>query len=220
MIADAPFADLDAYAALPRVGGLWLSPDGRRLVVGVAGLDKEKTRYTTALWEVDPAGERPARRLTRSAKGESAAAFTPAGDLLFTSARPGPDDEDGEEPRAALWRQPAAGGDARVVANPPGGVHAVVVSRSGTLVLGSPLLPGSADPESDQANRKARQEAGVSAILHEEYPVRYWDHDLGPDRDRLLTAELGAGEEPGEEPGDEPLSLRDLTGHAGRALGL
>src|SRR4051812_36627270 len=121
MVIDAPFsyADLDAYVALPRVAGLWLSPDGRRLVVGVATADRKKNRYATALWEVDPDGTRPARRLTRSAKGETAAAFTPAGDLLFTSARPDPEDDSGEDPTNALWLQPAGGGDARVVAAPP-----------------------------------------------------------------------------------------------------
>ena len=79
MIADSapgePFLDLDAYVALPRVSGLRLSPDGRRLVVGVGMPDRTTTRYVTSLWEVDPDGDRPARRLTRSGKGESAAAF-------------------------------------------------------------------------------------------------------------------------------------------------
>ena len=155
MIADArpqdqptdPFTDLDVYVTLPRVAGLWLSPDGGRLVVAVATPDRENTRYSSALWEVDPAGRRPARRLTRSGKGEAAAAFTPYGDLLFTSARPEPDGEPDEDPRPALWLQPAAGGDARVVAKLPGGVHGVVVSASGTVVLGSPTssrCPGSA----------------------------------------------------------------------------
>ena len=203
-----PFADLDAYVRLPRLGGLWLSPDGRRLVVAVATPDRKNTRYTTALWEVDPDGERPARRLTRSGKGESAAAFTPSGDLLFTSARPGPDGDDDEEPRAALWLQPAGGGDARVIANPPGGVHGVVVSATGTLVAGSALLPSSADPTADKDARKQRKDTGTAAILHEEYPIRFWGHDIGPDRPRLLSAALG----------DEDLELRDLTGHAGRAL--
>ena len=85
-----PFFDLYAYVHLPRLGGLWLSPDGRRLVVGVATPNRKNTRYSTALWEVDPDGQRPARRLTRSAEGEAAAAFTPGGDLLFTSTRPVP----------------------------------------------------------------------------------------------------------------------------------
>lgn len=206
-----PFSDLDDYAGLPRVAGLWLSPDGGRLVVGVATPDREKTRYTTALWEVDPAGTRQARRLTRSAQGESGAAFTPSGDLLFVSARPEPDGEAGQ---AALWLQPAGGGDALVVASPPGGVRGAVVSASGAVVVGSPMMPSATDPDSDKEIRTSRKDSAVSAILHEEYPVRYWDHDLGPDRTRLLVSEITGDVASGEA----RLDLRDITGHAGRAL--
>ncbi|MGK5684124.1 S9 family peptidase [Actinoplanes sp. URMC 104] len=207
MTVDA-FADLDAYVRVPRLAGLWLSPDGRRLVVGVGTPDRENSRYATALWEVDPAGERPARRLTRSDKGEAAAAFTPDGDLLFTSARPVPDGADDDDKQAALWLQPAAGGDARVLAKLPGGLHGVRVSASGTLVAGSSMLPSAADVDAEKELRRRRKEAGVSAILHEQYPVRHWDHDLGPDRPRLLTGVVEG----------EQLELRDLTGAAGHAL--
>jgi dipeptidyl aminopeptidase/acylaminoacyl peptidase len=203
------FDDLGAYVRIPRVGGLWLSPDGGRLVVGVATPDRENSRYVTALWEVDPAGVRPARRLTRSVKGESAAAFTPSGDLLFTSARPDPDADDDADPVAALWRQPAAGGDAEVIGALPGGVSGVVVSASGTVVAASAMLPAATGPDADRDIRRQRTDAGVSAILHEEYPVRFWDHDLGPDRARLLAAPLDT---------DAALDWTDLTGHAGRAL--
>jgi dipeptidyl aminopeptidase/acylaminoacyl peptidase len=210
------FSDLDAYVGLPRVGGLWLSPDGRRLVVGVATPDRRGTRYVTGLWEVDPEGRRPARRLTRSAKGESEAAFTPSGDLLFVSARPEPDAEgDDEERKASLWLLPAGGGEPRVVASMPGGVRGVVVARdAGTVALGSAMMPSASDAESDREIRKRRKEAKVTAILHEEYPVRFWDHDLGPDRTRLLVA--GAPED--LTSGDARLDLRDVTGHAGRAV--
>ncbi|RZU51649.1 dipeptidyl aminopeptidase/acylaminoacyl peptidase [Krasilnikovia cinnamomea] len=211
--ADA-FSDLDAYVGLPRVGGLWLAPDGRRLVVGVATPDRTKTRYTTALWEVDPGGERPARRLTRSGHGESAAAFTPSGDLLFTSARPEPDGGTDQEPGTALWLQPAGGGDARVVASPPGGVRGVVVSETGTVVLGSAMLPSSTDAAADKKARAKRKEAGVAAILHEQYAVRHWDHDLGPDQTRLFAAELTED----VTLADARLEPRDLTGHVGPAL--
>jgi dipeptidyl aminopeptidase/acylaminoacyl peptidase len=201
-----PFSDLDAYVSLPRLGALVLSPDGRRLVVGVATLDHKKTRYTTALWEVDPDGERPARRLTRSSAGESEAAFTPSGDLLFVSKRPEPD-ENADDATAALWLQPANGGDARVVASPPGGVRGVVVAgKAGTVVLGSPMMPSATDVLSDKEIRTKRKDGAVSAILHERFPVRYWDHDLGPDRTRLLVS------------GDQP-ALRDITGHVGGAVG-
>jgi len=209
-----PFSDLDAYIRLPRVQGLWLSPDGRRLVVAVATPDRKMARYTTALWEVDPEGARPARRLTRSSQGESVAAFTPAGDLLFTSARPELDGEADKEPKTALWLQPFGGGDARVVVSPSGGVRGVEVSKAGVVVLGSPMMPSANDAAGDDEIRAKRKDAAVSAILHEEYPVRYWDHDLGPDRTRMLVADLA------EEVtfGDAQLGLRDITGHVGRAL--
>src|SRR4051812_1864908 len=91
---DDPFADLDTWVALPRVAGLWLSPDGRRLVVGVSTPDSKKTTFVPALWELDPLGERPARRLTRGDYGATDVAFTPDGDLLFVSSRPGQDTDD------------------------------------------------------------------------------------------------------------------------------
>ncbi|MFI6074230.1 prolyl oligopeptidase family serine peptidase [Actinoplanes sp. NPDC051343] len=206
------FFDLDAYVRLPRVGGLWMSPDGRRLVVGVATPDGKNTRYRTALWEVDPGGKRPARRLTRSSKGEAAAAFTPGGDLLFLSSRPGPEGDEDDDSPAALWLQPVGGGDSRVIAAPAGGFGGVVVGRDGTLVASSGLLPAAADADADKELRKERKEAGVSAMLHEGGPVRYWDHDLGPARARLLGGRLGAD--------DDELELRDLTGPVGGALGV
>ena len=103
------FADLDAYLALPRVTGLALSPDGRRLVTTVATLSPDATKHVTALWEVDPAGERPARRLTRSRAGESAPGFACDGTLLFTSSRPDAEDEaDDHDAPAAPHRRGAA----------------------------------------------------------------------------------------------------------------
>ena len=71
-----PFHDLAAFVALPRCAGLALSPDGTRLVTGVATPDAEGTRYRTALWEVDPTGVAAARRLTRGDPGERDAVFT------------------------------------------------------------------------------------------------------------------------------------------------
>ena len=118
-----------------------------------------------------------------------------------------------DEPVSALWRLPARGGEAGVLATRPGGVGGVVVARdSGTIVVSSDTLPGSATAEDDQRRRKARKDNKVSAILHETYPVRFWDHDLGPDTPRLMI-----GDAPAE--GVETIDLRDLTGHVGTALG-
>lgn len=199
--------DLDWYVGLPRVSGLCLSSDGTRLAAAVATPDAANSRYVTALWEVDPRGTRPARRLTRSVEGESGAVFTPFGDLLYVSKRPIAGQK---SDAAALWLQPSDGGDARVVAAPVGGVRGVVVSESGRVVFGSAMLPSATGVANDRELRELRGDAGFSGILHEEFPIRYWDHDLGPDRTRLLAVDLTD-----DESLPEP---RDLTRHVGRAL--
>jgi dipeptidyl aminopeptidase/acylaminoacyl peptidase len=204
-----PFHDLDAYIALPRLAGLAVAPDGSRLVTTVAALSPDKTKYTTSVWEMDPSGERAAKRLTRSSKGEAGVAFLPDGDLLFTSSRPDPDDSDDDEV-PMLWLLPAGGGEARVVAKRPGGVGGPVVARdAGTIVVSSSTFPSAETAEDDEAKRKERKENKVSAILHERFPVRRWDRDLGPDQPRLLVGSLGA---------DGAVDLRDVTPDAGHAL--
>ena len=195
-----PFIDLDAFQQLPRTIGLVASRDGRRLVAVVSALDPDGNRFASSLWEVDPAGARPAHRLTHSKKGESSPAFTDAGDLLFCSARPDPQATD-EEATTALWLLPAAGGESRVVATRPGGVSGPV-ARGDRVLLTSDTLPSSTDD--DGARRKARTDAKVTAILHSGYPVRSWDTDLGPAQTRLLVGPHDA--------------LVDLTPVPGRAL--
>ncbi|MGW8566957.1 prolyl oligopeptidase family serine peptidase [Isoptericola sp. NPDC055881] len=209
--ASTPFHDLDHYLELPRVAGLALSPDGSRLVTTVQTLDAKRTGWTTAVWEVDPAGAAPARRLTRSRKGESSAVFAASGDVLFTSARPDPAAEkDDDEPKSALWLLPAGGGEARVVATAPGGVSGVLAARAADVVsVAAPLLPAAADLPEDEKLRGERTDRKLSAILHVGYPVRHWDSDLGPDAVRWFAAPLTADE--------ARLDLRQLTG-PGRQL--
>ena len=43
--------------------------------------------------------------------------------------------------------------------------------------------------EDDARLRQERKDAGITAILHESAPVRYWDHDLGPDQPRLFAVD-------------------------------
>ena len=105
--------DLQAFQNLPRLAGLAVSPDGARLVTTVATPDPDRTRFRTALWEIDPVGARPARRLTRGA-GEAAPAFLPDGDLLFTSARPDPDRKEPDRGRPRRAVAAAATGEAHV----------------------------------------------------------------------------------------------------------
>ncbi|WP_404434459.1 prolyl oligopeptidase family serine peptidase [Microbacterium lacus] len=191
-----PFDSLPDYLALPRIEGLALSPDGRRVVLTVATLKKDGTGFDRSLWAV-PAdgsdGSGGATRLTRSAKGESAPAFTAAGDVLFVSARPDSDAET-EEEAGQLWILPATGGDARAVTRLAGGVSqiAAVAEASARLVITADLLPSATTLEDEAHLRAARTKKKVSAILHESYPVRYWDHDLGPAEPHLLSLDLDA----------------------------
>ena len=209
--------ELPEYVRLKRVNGLRLSPDGTRLVAAVSGIGHDAKSFHSALWEIDArpeteGGSAP-RRLTRGAKGESSAGFLPDGSVLFTSARPDPEAEPEEKPKASLWLLPADGGEARQVASRPGGIGSFTVARdSGLIAFSSATLPASRDEEEDAEARKARAEAGISAILHESLPVRYWDSDIGPDHPRFFTA---------EPPADSEARLgriRDLTPDAGKAL--
>ena len=197
-MADTPFSALDEYIALPRVEALALSPDGTRAVLTVATLKKDATAYERSLWSIPTDGPGAPARLTRSAKGESSAAFTANGDILFVSARPDADAEDDED-SSQLWLLPAAGGEARPVTRLAGGVSAIaaVAAASDRVVVSAELLPGSdAHPadtvEAEAALRALRKKKKVSAILHETYPVRFWDHDLGPAEPHLLALDLSA----------------------------
>ncbi|WP_111720408.1 prolyl oligopeptidase family serine peptidase [Homoserinimonas sp. OAct 916] len=208
----APFASLNSYIAVPRVEGLALSPDGTRVVLTVATLNRERNAYERALWQVSADGSGTPVRLTRSAKGESGAGFTGSGDVLFVSARPDATEKN-EDGAAQLWLLPAAGGEARPITRLVGGVTqlAATATESDTIAITADLVPsasagqrsegqrsegpGPEDLETDAAIRTKRTDKKITAILHESYPVRYWDHDLGPATPHLFALELSALEE-------------------------
>ncbi len=219
------FNDLHEYAWAPRVGSLRLSPDGSWLALVVQTVGDTPAKYLTSIWRVgtEP-GSRPVR-LTRGAEGEGGPEFLPDGSLVFVSRRPdaaaaaGPDTPAAKDSKTALWLLPAGGGEARRIAAPGGGVEAVAVARdAGTLVYSAPTFRGTAVGDEDAAMRKARKDAGVSAILHESGRLRYWDHDLSPEQLRLLAADVPAPAGPGEEADAGLAKPRDLTSDPGRAL--
>ncbi|WP_344936121.1 S9 family peptidase [Sphaerisporangium flaviroseum] len=190
---------------MPRLLSLRLSPDGSRLVSVVQSLNPDGKSYGTSIWDVpiEPGGE--PHRLTRSAKGESGVEFAPNGDLLFVSQRPDPAVKDQpEDEMPGLWTLPARGGEAYRLVDRPGGIGGLQVGGD-TVVFHADVLDGEAATEADR--RKSRKDAGISAILHEGYPIRFWDRDLGPGRPRLFAAGLPGLTEP-----------RDLTPDPGGAL--
>ena len=231
------FRELGDYVAIPRVNALRLAPDGSWLAAAVQTLNPDGKGYSGSIWRIDTE-QAPPVRLTRSAEGESSPQFLPDGSVLFVSKRPGPPagqrngqpdgEAAGDEP--ALWLLPAAGGEARRIAAPTGGVAAVAAARqAGAFLLATAMFPGAAGAEQDAKRRTARKDAGVSAILHEAGIVRYWDHDLGPDAPHLMAGRAPDATEPAEaaragegadagQAGGQPGELRDLTPDPGRSL--
>ncbi|MDR0436355.1 MAG: prolyl oligopeptidase family serine peptidase [Propionibacteriaceae bacterium] len=227
-MSTTPFHDIDAYVKYPRIAAMASAPDGSRLVVAVQTPDPKTSKYVSALWEIDPEGKRKARRLTRSMKGEGSPVFTAGGDLLFVSARPSAEPGAVEE-TPALWLLPKDGGEARVIASRPNGIGAVMAAaQADTVVAVSAVNPNAKDLADDDRIAKARKETAVAAILHTSYPIRHWDHDLGPALPHYLKldkqcccqcssdAEPTAPAKPVIEP--ELAKLTDLTPGIGAGL--
>ena len=205
---------IDEMLRLPRLSSLKLSPDGSRLVVAVGGVAPDGTKMTTSLWQVDPADVVPPRRLTRSVEGEGAGvAFLPDGALLFESMRPDPDAKpDPQKKVNALWALPAGGGEARLLAAPEGGVCGISTARAAaTIVFGANIQRGARDFEGDAERTKARKDAAVEALLFEDYPIRHWDHYLGPRHRRLYAATVPEGEERIDRPVDLEVDVTGFT---------
>lgn len=170
-----PFKSLDDFIAIPRVNSL-ASKNGR-LIASTAELAEKKDSWKSHLNEFD--GDR-SRRITRSPKGESLMAIGERGELYFTSGRK---DDEADDGVTSIWMLPPSG-EARVVIRRAGGINSITPA-GGRLYITAPLLPGSKDAKHNDETLKTRKERGMSGILYENFPVRFWDHDLGPARDAL-----------------------------------
>src|SRR5699024_11817331 len=106
------------FLRIPRLAAIAAGPEGR-VVAAIQEADENGSKLVSSLWELEPEGRSPARRLTFCEQGESAARLAPDGSLLFSSARPDPEGV-AEEDESAIWRLPATG-EGRVVASDEGG---------------------------------------------------------------------------------------------------
>ncbi len=211
----SPWFDLETYVTTPRLAGLTLSHDGSTLMASVQGPDVDKTAYVTSLWSVDTTGERRAVRKTRSLKGEAASAFLRDGSLVFTSKRDIPNEGDApKDSTTALWCLPADGGEAYVLARRDGGWGSVLTNAANDdVLLGVLMFDGVDGDEADAEKRESRSKRKVTAILHDGYPVRYWDHDLGAEHLRIRRARVV-----GEVDDHSLADSADVTGDVGDAI--
>ena len=174
------FSSLDDFVSTPRITGMQTRHG--RTVATVATISKKLDAYAGSLVEV---GAEP-RTLTRALKGDTLTAIGERGEIYFTSKRT--DDRAENEEEQALWMLPPHG-EARVILRRPGGISSLV-SAGGKLFIIAPTLQSAKTEDDNSAVSKERRDRGVTAILHEAFPVRYWDHDLGPAYPRLYSAEL------------------------------
>ena len=176
------FSDPEALLRLPRLASVAALPGGR-VLAAIQEADEHGAKTPSALWELDPAGTEPARRLTRSEKGESGPRPGPDGTVLFTSSRPDPDGASFED-RPGIWRLPASG-EPELVAAAPGGLELLAVAGDGTMLAATSVLPGGT-LEDDEERRTARKDAKRTTIWHTGMPIRQWDHEIGDQERHLL----------------------------------
>lgn len=200
------FSDPEALLRLPRLAAVTALPGGR-VIAAIQQADEHGARTPSALWELDPDGTEPARRLTRSDTGESGPRPGHDGSVLFTSSRPDPEG-DAFEDASAIWRLPASG-EAELVAAAPGGLSLLAVADDGTLLAATEVLPGGT-LEDDEERRSARKDAKRTTIWHTGMPIRQWDHEIG-DQERHLVLVSPAGELTDLTPGVGTVALTSAS---------
>ena len=107
----------------------------------------------------------------------------PTGRCCSSRARPDPDAKpDPDKKVNALWALPPDGGEARLLAAPEGGVCGIATARGAHAIVFGAEGPARrrATSRVTPSATKARKDAGVEALLFEDYPIRHWDHYLGP----------------------------------------
>jgi dipeptidyl aminopeptidase/acylaminoacyl peptidase len=132
--------------------------------------------------------------LTRGNASVGGAVLLEDGTTLFTSKRVGEDGSEADD--AQLWALPPRG-EAREIAARPGGFGSIEVVEDADGVPGARRLLVELEVHSQAADEaehaelsKARKDAKVTAALHDDFPTRFWNHDLGPTRPVLAVADL------------------------------
>ena len=200
------FSDVEGLLRLPRLASLAALPGGR-VVAAIQEADEHGARIPSALWELDPTGTEPARRLTRSEKGEGGPRPGPDGSVLFISARPDPDGGSFED-KPGICRLPASG-EAELVAAAPGGLELLAVADDGTMLAATRVLPGGTLAD-DAERRSARKDAKRTTIWHTGMPIRQWDHEIG-DQERHLLLVSPAGKLDDLTPGAGTVALTSAS---------
>lgn len=187
--ASPRFDDIPSFVTAPRIVGIATSPTGC-IVATLRSFDADSHEFVDQLVALERPGRHAqarwalvARPLTHADRSSSLLAVGVRGEVYFQRKDP-----DEEERGAALWML-APQGEARVVARHRGGFEQVVATGARLFaVMGT--MPGASGPAQSDEHVKRRRDSKVSAVLHEDYPIRSWNRDLGPQRPALYAAPL------------------------------
>lgn len=160
-----------------------LANESGRVIARYSFPNAEGNAYLTHL--ADISGEKP-RRITRGDQSVGPVALSEDGTIFFAAKRSGEDGKDAESP--SLWALPD-NGEARKLADHDGGFSRLEI-RGETLVAQFPVHTWASNETEHQEFSRERTDGKVSGILHSGFPLRYWDHDLGPAHETLAVADL------------------------------
>lgn len=185
----------EQLVTVPRLAGLVVHRDGPVLALRQE-LSSDGKRYVTHPWAV-PRDSAPVQ-LTHGDHGVQEVRPAASGAVWFTSERPVAGDED---KRTRLWLLPEHG-EARMVLDAPEGISSLELGGD-RLFFVSGLYPAARGAQDEFARNREihdrRDETGVSGILYDSAPFRYWDHDLPAADDALWfldTAAVAEGADP------------------------
>lgn len=174
------FNSIPAFVRTSRIVSLSADRVSGRVLETRRTINEAGTEFVDQLVEVNPD---VSRALTHGIKSASLLAIGQRGEVYFSR-----EDATDEEKGSALWMLPPTG-EAREILRHREGIDSLAVTRS-SLVLTLPLMPGTSTLEESNTAAKKRADARISGVLHERFPVRAWDHDLGPSEPHLYTAPL------------------------------
>ena len=189
-LSEPTFADIASFVRAPRLSGLAASRSGP-VVASLSSTDEDGAAFVGQLVALETphphSAQSPSsmttRLLTRGVEGAGVLAVGERGEVYFQRK-----DAQAEKKGAALWMLPPRG-EARELVRHRGGIEALAVTKAG-LVLTLGMMPGADTPAASSELAKMREDAKVTAVLHDRYPSRYWDEDLGPSVSAVFNAPL------------------------------
>jgi dipeptidyl aminopeptidase/acylaminoacyl peptidase len=164
--AKRPFR-FDELAAVRRVGGFSVSPDGQWVAYSVGVPDVEENRVRAGLWIQPVSGGEP-RKLTPGDKRDSDPRFSPDGKrLAFLSNRDG---------GSQIFVMDPSGGEAARATSFPADVNNFMWSPDGgSFVFTADVFPDCPDPACNERKFKDREKSKTKARVTERLLFRHWD---------------------------------------------